>query len=129
MQQTRSGQAGAALNSTTCPFHISAGEKTSDEAKNSSRMCYGKEKKKISEPVVETRSFNVAEENPDNPVGEYNIHMAVTEAREKYRNSIRPIHPRTIYHVAQTILRNKQAATELPRRFEGENEYQAWLKS
>jgi len=85
-----------------------------------------KNKNPKAEPVIEAER---ADENAEIPVGDYTIHMALAEAREMFRNSIRPIHPRTIYHVAQTILREKRAATESPRRIEGENEYQAWLKS
>jgi len=88
-----------------------------------------KTKKQQPERVVETDSHKGAEEKAEKPVGEYTIQMALAEAMEKFRDSIRPMHPRTIYREAQIILRNKRAATESPRRFEGENEYQAWLKS
>jgi hypothetical protein len=88
-----------------------------------------KNKNPNAELMVHTERFKVTEDKAEIPVSDYTIHMVLAEAREMFRNSIRPIHPRTIYHVAQTILRNKRVATELPRRFEGENEFQAWLES
>ena len=88
-----------------------------------------KKNQPTAQPVIEIDPLKGAEQHAEIPVGEYTIHMALAEATEKYRNSIRPIDRRTIYRAAQTILREKQAATQLPRRFEGENEYQAWLES
>jgi hypothetical protein len=55
--------------------------------------------------------------------------MALAEATERYRTSTRPIDRWTIARAAQTILRERRAARELPRRFEGENEYHVWLES
>jgi len=80
-------------------------------------------------PVIERVSLKEPEQYVEIPVGEYTIQMALAEAQEKYRNCIRPIDRWTIARAAQTILRERRAATELPRRFEGENEYQEWLKS
>jgi hypothetical protein len=85
--------------------------------------------KKKQPEMIQTDAPKAVEEKMNNPAGEYTIHMALAEATEMFRDSIRPIDRRTIYHVAQTILKNERAATEVPRRFEGENEYQAWLKS
>jgi hypothetical protein len=50
--------------------------------------------------VVQIDPLPEAEEKAENPVGEFTVQMALAEAREKYRDE------------AQTILRNKQAATQ-----------------
>lgn len=60
---------------------------------------------------------------------EFNIHQALRIVTEKYRDSLRPITPKTIYHEALLMVKEKKAATNLSRKFEGENEYQEWLKS
>src|SRR4051794_39833342 len=87
-----------------------------------------KDKNSKAELVVEAEPPKRAEENAQR-TGEYTIEMALAEAREKYRNTTRPLDRWTIARAAQTILRENRAEMQLPKRFEGENEYQAWLKS
>jgi hypothetical protein len=63
-------------------------------------------------------------------IGEqFDIHQALRIVTDKYRDSLRPISPKSIYHEALLMVKEKKAATNLSRKFEGENEYQAWLKS
>jgi hypothetical protein len=51
----------------------------------------GDDMKKKPQSVIETDSLNEPERHTEIPAGEYTIHMALAEATEKYRNSIRPI--------------------------------------
>jgi hypothetical protein len=86
-------------------------------------------KNKKTKAELTLKTDPLAKMAPDHNGGEYDIHMALSEAKEKYGHLLREVHPRTIYHQALMLLKSKRAATQSPRIFEGENEYQAWLKS
>ena len=86
-------------------------------------------KNKKAKAELELETDPLAKTAPDHIGGEYDMHMALAEAKEKYGHLLREVHPRTIYHEALMILKSKRAATQSPTVVEGENEYQAWLKS
>jgi len=52
-----------------------------------------KNKNPNAELMVHTERFKVTEDKAEIPVSDYTIHMVLAEAREMFRNSIRPIHP------------------------------------